>query len=343
VDSVPQLNLEQIGRRAGVSRSTVSRVINGAENVSDDARERVLAVIAETGYRPHAAARSLASSRTGLIGLIVPSAVSELFDDPYFGRLIMGIARGANAADVTMVLLVSEPEDEGSSIIPRVVNPGLVDGVIVTATRMNEPLLDHLIDADMPFISVGRPDVDEITSIDADNFGGARAAAEHLVALGRHRLALIAAPSWSTAGIDRRAGFLEGVAAAGLAVEGRVREGDWTQDSGQAAMTELLESRPNGVFVASDRMAAGALRAISAAGLRCPQDVAVVSFDGLIPPNQTTPSLTTVAQPVLEVGDQAVRLLCEVIEDDAVAGRHVVLPTELIVRRSCGATAETGT
>lgn len=336
---MPKLNLEQIGRRAGVSRSTVSRVINGETNVSEEARERVLAVIEETGYRPHAAARSLASSRTGLIGLMIPSAVGDLFDDPYFGRLIMGISRGANAADLTLVLLVSETGDDGRSIVPRVVNPGLVDGVIVTATRMNEPLFDELGAAEMPFVVVGRPDVDadRVASVDADNVGGARAAAEHLIGLGRHRLALIAAPSWSSAGVDRRVGFLDGVAAAGLSVEGRVREGDWSQDSGEQAMRELLEDRPNGVFVASDRMAAGALRAIHAAGLRCPQDVAVVGFDGLLRPNQTTPSLTTVAQPVMEIGDRAVQLLDDLVNGQEPTARHVVLPTELIVRESCGA------
>ncbi len=332
------LNLEEVGRRAGVSRSTVSRVVNGGSHVSSETKRRVEAVIAETGYRPHAAARSLASNSTGVIGLVIPSAVATLFDDPYFGRLILGISSATNDVSMTLALFLFGDGPDESSIISRVVTPGLVDGVIVTATTRGDPLIDHMQGTSMPFVVVGRPDNAGSTfCVDVDNRAGARTAALHLAGLGRRRPALIAAPSNTTAGVDRRNGFLEGLAEAGLSVESRISEGDWSQESGRRAMDRLLAERPDAVFVASDRMAVGALRAIREAGLDCPGDISVVSFDGIVPPDLTAPRLTSVVQPVTEVGERAVRLLTTVI-GGASTPEHVVFPTELAVRESCGAT-----
>lgn len=334
-----RLNLEEIGRMAGVSRSTVSRVVNGAPNVSAEARTRVESVIAQTGYRPHAAARSLASNRTGVIGLVIPSAVEALFADPYFGRLIFGISTATYQLGMTLSLFIFKEESEEDAIYSRVVSPGLVDGVIVTATRMGDPLIQDLMDAQMPFVVVGRPD-DERTafSVDADNRGGARTAAEHLASLGYRKVGMITAPSNTTAGIDRRMGFLAAAADAGLDLGDRIHEGDWSESSGREAMALLLSSdRPEAVFVSSDRMAIGALRAIREAGLVCPDDVAIVSFDGLVPPDHTVPSLTSVAQPVAQVGAEAATVLHGVITAELTEPESAVLPTRLLVRESCGA------
>lgn len=334
-----RLNLEEIGRMAGVSRSTVSRVVNGAPNVSPEAKARVEQVIASTGYRPHAAARSLASNRTGIVGLVIPSAVEELFADPYFGRLIFGVSTALYQLGLTLSLFIFKEESEEDAIYSRVVGPGLVDGVIVTATRMGDPLIDRLTETHMPFVVVGRPDDGRpVHSVDADNRGGARLAAEHLASLGYRRAALIAAPSNTTAGIDRRTGFLSAAADLGLEVGDRIVEGDWSEQSGRAAMTELLAGdRPEAVFVSSDRMALGALRVIREAGLACPDDVAIVSFDGLVPPEHTVPALSSVSQPVAEVGAEAARMLHLVISGEHEEVESVVLPTRLLVRESCGA------
>ncbi len=339
-----RLNLEEIGRLAGVSRSTVSRVVNGEANVSAEARRRVEAVIAETGYRPHAAARSLASNRTGVIGLIIPNSVATLFDDPFFGRLILGISDATNSSGLNLALFLFDQESDEESLIPRVVNPGLVDGVIVTATRMGDPVIDHLRGANMPFVVVGRVDDDaQVFSIDTDNRGGARAAARHLASLGRKRIGMIAAPSNTTAGVDRRAGFLDGLAEVGLSIDNRLAEGDWTEGSGRLAMDRLLGGEmPDAVFVASDRMAVGALRAIHEADLRCPEDIAVVSFDGLLPADQTMPRLTSVAQPVNALGRRAAMLIQSVIDGEVDTPEHVVFATELVIRESCGATDRGG-
>jgi DNA-binding LacI/PurR family transcriptional regulator len=335
---VKRLNLEEIGRLAGVSRSTVSRVVNGEANVSPDAKQRDEAVVAETGYRPHAAARSLASNRTGVIGLIIPSAVASLFDDPFFGRLILGVSGATNSLGLTLALFLFDREADLHSVIPRVVNPGLVDGVIVTATRMGDPVIANLQSANMPFVVVGRPDDGSaVFSVDVDNRAGAELAARHLAGLGRKRIGLIAAPSNTTAGLDRRQGFLDGLADVGLEIDGRMAEGDWSEGSGQLAMDRLLAGDlPDAVFVSSDRMAVGALRAIHEAGLRCPDDIAVMSFDGLISADQTIPRLTTVAQPPTKMGERAAQLLHGLISEPETLPEHVVFAPELIVRESCG-------
>ena len=208
----------------------------------------------------------------------------------------------------TVALFLFDQESDENSIIPRVVNRGLVDGVIVTATQMGDPLVDHLQRVDMPFVIIGRPDDGRsMFSVDADNRGGARLAARHLVGLGRTKVGLISPPSNSTAGLDRRNGFLEGLAESGVDLNDRIAEGNWTDESGRQAMEHLLDSGepPDAVFVGSDRMAVGALRAIRDRGLTCPDDVAVVSFDGILSPDQTVPRLTSVAQPVAEVGERS--------------------------------------
>ncbi|MGH1493576.1 MAG: LacI family DNA-binding transcriptional regulator [Acidimicrobiales bacterium] len=333
-------NLEEVGRLAGVSRSTVSRVVNGEPNVSVDAIARVKAAIEATGYRPHAAARSLASKRTGVVGLVIPSAVATLFDDPYFGRLILGASGATNSLGLTLTLFLFEQESDEHSIVSRVVDPGLVDGVIVTATTMGDPLIDHLNEAEMPFVVVGRPDDDSVRfSVDADNRGGARMATKHLISLGRQRLGMIAPPSNTTAGVDRRLGFVEAIESSTLDAAGQIEQGGWTETSGRLAMEQLIETGVDGVFVGSDRMALGALQALRQAGLRCPDDVAVVSFDGLLPTEQASPTLTSVVQDVTEVGARAALLLKSVIDNEATSAEHVVFPTRLTIGESCGAGA----
>lgn len=330
--------LEEIGRIAGMSRSTVSRVINGGVNVSPATKKRVEEVVARTGYRPHLVARSLVSNRTGVIGLVIPSDLETLFSDPYFGRLMLGLTDSANRMDMTLALFLFDHDSKENLIRSKVVNPGLVDGVIITATRIETPLIDHLQEADIPTVVVGRLiDGPAMSSVDVDNEGGARQAALHLARLGRERIGFIGAPAHTSAGIDRHRGFLDGLKEAGLSLEGRVQEGTWTQESGRIAMEKLLGDRPDAVFASSDRMAVGALRAVHDAGLHCPNDVAIVGFDGLISPDQTVPELTTVTQPVFQVGARAAELLNAVIDGTVGVPERIIYPTELVVRQSCGA------
>ncbi len=334
-----KLTLEEIGRMAGVSRSTVSRVLNNEKSVRPEVRERVQAVVKETGYRPNAAARSLASNRTGVIGLVIPHRVHTLFDDPYFPLLIQGVSQACNLAETTLALFLFQTEAEEEELYPRVVASGTVDGVVVTATRTGDPLLARLASGDVPYVVVGRPDDPEnVTYVDVDNRAGAQSAALHLCNLGYERIGFIGAPTNTTAGLDRRTGFLEGLAMCGAVQDEQLmREGDYTEESGYRAMRSLLAAQPDAVFVATDTMAVGALRALVESEISVPADVGLVSFDGLPPSERSLPKLSTVRQPVSATGVRAVELLLGLVNGDITGPLHEVMPTELVIRESCGA------
>lgn len=332
------LTLEEIGRLAGVSRSTVSRVINDQASVKPDVRARVQEVIRRTGYTPNAAARSLVSGRTGVIGLVIPSRVHSLFEDPYFSRLIESISAASNRAGTTLSLFLFQNEQEESELYPRVVTSGMLDGLILTATRMADPLLSQVSPDEIPIVIVGRPDVEGFSYVDADNRGGAMQVAKHLCGLGYQRIGLLGAPASTTAGLDRLNGFVEGLAVCGMALNPALRvDGDFSEASGYAAMGELISRRPDAVFVASDTMAMGALRALREAGIRVPQDMAIIGFDGLPSSENATPSLTTIHQPVTNTGARAVHMLNDLVNGVKTSPVAEIMPVELVIRESCGA------
>lgn len=334
-----ELTLEEIGRRAGVSRATVSRVINKPENVTPEMRERVEKVIAETGFQPNLAARSLASRRSNIIGLIIPSIAQTLFTDPYFSVLIQGITQACNQNDHTLSLFVFYSPGEQQRIYQRATQSGLVDGLVVTSDQINDPLFELLRKRNIPFVYVGRPpQIDDANFVDVDNVGGAQIATNHLIRQGCERIAHISGSLDTNVGRDRYDGYQ-------LALRERVRRidhhliahGDFTEEGSYFAMRQLLPHKPDGVFVASDTMALGALRAIKEAGLRVPDDIAVVGYDDLSPAVTANPPLTTIQQPVLQTGRLAVETLLDVLELGAVPPRHIILPTKLVIRESSGA------
>lgn len=332
------LTLEDIGRLAGVSRSTVSRVINDQASVSPDVRERVQEVIQRTGYTPNVAARSLVSGRSGVIGLVIPSRVHQVFEDPYFSRLVQGITAASNRTGTTLSLFLFQNEEEESELYPRVVASRFLDGLILTATRMSDPLLARVPTGEIPIVMVGRPDVEGLSYINVDNRGGALHAASHLCGLGYERIGLIGAPVSTTAGLDRLSGFVEGLAMCGKALLPELRsDGDFSQASGYRAMKKLLPGRPDAVFVASDTMAIGALQALREEGIRVPQEIALMGFDGLPSSETAVPALTTIRQPVTQTGARAVHLLNDLVNGVSIAPVVEILPVELVVRESCGA------
>lgn len=333
------LTLEEIGRRAGVSRSTVSRVINNHASVSADVRQRVLKVIQETGYRPHAAARSLAAQRTRVIGLVVPRSVQAFFADPFFPRLIQGIAQACNANEYTLSLFMFHTEAEEHDLYPRVLSRGLIDGVIITSSLEDDPLIPRLLESEMPFVIHGRPLVSAaVNYVDVDNMVGAHNAVTHLIRLGRRRIGHIAGPLNTGVGRDRRQGYVNAHLGRGLQVhEALIVEGDFTETSGYRAARQLVARDVDAIFAASDTMAFGALRALRELGCSVPEDVAVVGFDDLETAGLTQPPLTTIRQPIRQTGIAAVETLLDVLENGDDPVRRIIMPTQLIVRESCGA------
>jgi len=329
--------LEQIAKLAGVSRSTVSRVVNNHPGVRPEVRDQVWQVIQQVGYQPHAAARSLATRRTQIIGLIIPRAVTALFTDPFFPHLIRGMAEACNNHHYHLMLSLFSSQVEQEDLYRRVLRSGYLDGVIVASTMLNDPIIPRLLQDSVPFVSVGRYPDQRVNYVDADNVSGARMAVEHLLRLGRQRIATITGPLGMIPGQDRLEGYGQALASHGLPVDDRlIAEADFTEGGGWASMQRLLPQRPDAVFVASDMMAIGAVKAVKEAGLRIPDDVAIVGFDDLPVASIVEPALTTIRQPIDRLGTTAVEMLISLIEGKVKGPQHVILPTQLVVRASCG-------
>lgn len=338
------MNIEQIAKLSGVSRSTVSRVINDDPNVSDKTRHKVLEVVKRLNFHPHAAARSLAAGRTRVLGLVIPMGVSALFTDPYFPLLIQGVSSACNAHDHSVMLWLAEPEYERRTI-RQVLHSNLIDGVILASQLNDDPVGQALIDGDLPFVLVGRhPTNNNVNYADVDNMASAREAVTHLLRLGRRRVATITGPQNMIAGVDRRVGYEAALRQRGLSIEPElIADGEFTEAGGYAAMRRLMPHQPDAVFAASDMMALGAMRALREAGRRVPEDVAVVGFDDMPFAASTTPALTTVRQPVHRTGAVAAETLIDLIEHPGSQPRRIVLPTELVIRQSCGVLARNST
>jgi LacI family transcriptional regulator len=332
-----KLTIRQIAKLAGVSRSTVSRVINDHPNVSPETREQVLQVVAETGFHPDPIARSLSSRRAGIIGLVIPLAIQSLFEDPFFPRLMQGISQGCNSHDYTLALFLLHSLEEEAKIYARISRRQLLDGVIVTSTPAGDPLIPQLAANRIPFVMHGRHEDSRVSFIDVDNATGAYTAVTHLIRLGRRRIGCITGPSVSLAAEDRKKGYLKALLERRVPIdEGLIVRGDFTETSSYEAMQRLLRQAPDAVFVASDSMALGVLRALREAGKRVPDDVAVVGFDDLPQATTADPPLTTVRQPIQRAGVLAVETLIDILENGAEPARRIILPTELVIRASCG-------
>ena len=332
-----KLTIRQIAKLAGVSRSTVSRVINDYPNVSPETREQVRKVVTETGFHPDPIARSLSSRRAGIIGLVIPLAIQSLFEDPFFPRLMQGISKGCNSHDYTLSLFLLHTLEEEARLYPRISRSQLLDGVIVTATQGGDPLILQLLANQIPFVVHGRHEDPRVSFVEVDNVTGAYTATTHLIRLGRRRIALITGPSGSLAAEDRKRGYLNALQERRVRVdESLIIRGDFTETSGYEEMKRLLPHEPDAVFVASDSMALGALRALREAGKRVPDEVAVVGFDDIPQAATANPSLTTVRQPIQQTGVLAVEMLIDILENGGDPPRRIILPTELVIRSSCG-------
>ncbi len=335
------LTLEGIAELAGVSRSTVSRVINDHPAVRAEVREQVRQIIRETNYQPHAAARSLVTHRTRIISVIIPESVTKLFNDPFFPLLLYGITETCNAQGYHLMLsLFNGPTEQGETY-RRIIGSSRLDGVIVASAHVDDAIFLRLLQDSIPFVIVGRYPDERGHCVDVDNAGGARLAVEHLIRLGHTRIATITGPKTMTSGIDRLIGYHEALAAHGIVVDDSlIIEGDYTEDCGYAGAQQLLASAPTAIFVASDIMAIGALKALREAGRQVPQDIAIIGFDDVPIASAVQPALTTVRQPIRQLGAAVADLLMELLAnppEPGSAGRRRVLPTELVVRQSCGA------
>lgn len=327
------VTLDEVARTSGVSRATASRALNGRERVSPEVRNRVRIVANALGYRPNPAARSLASGRSGALGLVLPTV--HLGQDPYEAHLVQAVAETATRYGQAVMLWLAQVEP--SPEMRNEFRTGLVDGLVISGVGFGSGWIEDLIDGPHPSVLVGRhPTRTDVASVQIDNVGGTRAAVAHLVAGGSRRIAIVLGPPERTDTQDRFAGYHRALAEHGLAADADlVGHGDFTVPSGYEAMRRLLPHRPDGVFATNDLMAVGVLRALQEAGLGVPDDVAVAGFDDLPVAATTEPPLTTVKHDINLVGEAAVDVLLRLLDGaDVDPPDRIVLPAPLLIRQS---------
>lgn len=332
--------LEAVAARAGVSRATASRVVNGGAGCGPPLVDKVRQAVEELGYVPNHAARTLVTRRTGAVAVIIAEPEIRIFSDPFFSQQIRGISKELTARDTQLVLLLVEGPGDYDRIA-RYLAGGHVDGALAFSLHTDDPLPAIARRTGMPTVYGGRPSWPTapgdrpVPYVDADNRGGAREAVRHLLFLGRTRIAHIAGPRDQTSATDRLDGFHDVLPDADPEL---IEDGAFTEESGARAMARLLERRPDldAVFAANDLMATGALRVLRELGRRVPEDVALVGFDDMRGVAETAdPPLTTVRQDIEGMGRLMARLLLRgLTEGPANTPTSVITETALVRRAS---------
>ncbi|MFF1838155.1 LacI family DNA-binding transcriptional regulator [Streptomyces sp. NPDC058231] len=351
--------LEDVAREAGVSRATVSRVINGVRNVDPAIQEAVRQAVSLTGYTPNRAARSLVTRRADAIALVVSGAgveggpdagpgktgsgeggggasfTAQVFADPFFGRVVTGVVDYLRPRGMHPVLMFAETSRARDEVVSYL-RQGSADGALVVSTHAEDPLPSLLTEAGLPAVLYARPARPvRISYVDLAHRDGAQLAAEHLLARGRRRIATISGPLDVPAGQERLAGFRDTMALHGHPYV-PIAEGRFTQESGEAAMERLIAEHPDldGVFAANDLMAMGACHVLREHGRRVPEDVAVIGFDDSSAASACRPPLTTIRQPVENMAAEMTRLLLERLSRPDGSATSVIFEPSLVVRDS---------
>jgi DNA-binding LacI/PurR family transcriptional regulator len=336
----PAPTLEEVAARAGVSRATASRVLRGQSNVSDEARDAVQAAATAISYSPNNAARSLVTGHSDSVAFLVDESEERMFTDPFFLGMLRSAQGTVAAAGLQLVFTVTSRREDHAQFVAYAAG-GHVDGVLLLSLHGQDQLPQQLEALGVPTVLSGRPlsGDDSLFYVDADNVGGARMATEFLLATGREVVATVAGPQDMCAGQDRLAGYRVALEASGRRYdEDLVAAGEFTSEGGHASMTRILTRRPDvqAVFAASDLAAIGAIRALEDHGRRVGRgagDVAVVGFDDIRDAAQQRPPLTTVRQPIAELGATMSRRLLERLTGDEPPHR-TILPVELVERES---------
>lgn len=327
--------LADVAQLAGVSSATASRVLTGSARVRPETRDKVEQAMSRLGYVRNRAARSVSHRRTGSIALVVGEESVKVFAEPFFARMLWSVSKALAAADLQLLLLTLQASRDYRTV-SRYLRSGHVDGALFVSMHGRADF--DFASLGIPLVLCGRPIAggDRLCYVDADNVEGARLAVKYLLDRGRSTIATIAGPIDMSPGVDRLLGYRKAMTAVGGGDPGLIAYGDFSRQAGEHALARLIDHRPgiDAVFVASDLMAAGALRALRRLGRRVPDDVAVIGFEDSPLAQHTDPRLSTVRQPV---DAMAARMVSELLNLIALPDReptHTILPTELVVRES---------
>jgi len=330
-----------VARIAGVSRASVSRVVNGKSGIAPHIVEAVMAAIAATGYVPNRAARTLVTRRTGIVLVVVSGTdtsmrewgIGEVLADPFFARVAGGLMGSLRPRNVDPVLMLAVDQTERERVV-NYVREGNADGVLLVSAEANDTLPAMLSAAKVPVVLFSRPSTPApVSYVDVDNRAGGGLAAEHLFSRGCRRLGIITGPTEVAGAEDRLTGFLASTQRLGLA-DVATAAGTFSVDSGAHAMIQLLAQGVDGVFASNDNMAVGAILAAHERGVDVPGDVAVIGYDDTIAALMCRPTVTTIRQPIEAVAAEMTRLLLDIVDDPGMPPRHEVLAPELVVRGS---------
>ncbi|HMQ31584.1 MAG TPA: LacI family DNA-binding transcriptional regulator [Chloroflexaceae bacterium] len=326
--------IDEIARLARVSPATVSKVLNNRPYVSSATRARVERVIAETGFVPSQWARLLSQRRSYILGLLIPYTSDQLFADPHLLEVMRGIEAGANRHEYNLLLSTARAPIEAASAATRLLRSDVIDGAVVVETLDLRAFAETLGSQPSPWVVIGYAPSGAVPAVHADDYGGALAAARHLIAMGHTRIGVVSSSPRPYALDERMRGLRDAQSEAGLGLdEALLATGDFSTESGEAAGHALLghPSPPTAIFALNDRMAIGVARAAMARGLSVPGDLSVVGFDDIALATMLTPPLTTVRQPGYRLGEAAADALFALLGGDA-GPAPAVIPTELIVR-----------
>ncbi|NLX09575.1 MAG: LacI family transcriptional regulator [Chloroflexi bacterium] len=323
-----------VAREAGVSYSTVSRTLSGYEFVKPSTREKVLRAAEKLGYVPNHQARSLAGGRSHLIGVLVPG-----LNNSYIGEILRGIDEALAESEYNLLLYTTHRrQGKESHYAATIMNSG-VDGLLLVVPLMATPYLDTLHERDFPCVVIDQSEETQKGAVvSGTNWQGAFEATEYLIGLGHCRIGFISGLAGLTSTTERLAGYSAALAQHGLALDERlIAEGSFLQEGGYTAAQQLLAlpDRPTAIFAANDLSALGAMEAVREHGLRIPKDISLVGFDDIPQASLGYPKLTTVRQPLSEMGREAANILLEEIAHPEQPRRRVTLPTKLIIRDSC--------
>jgi LacI family transcriptional regulator len=324
--------IKDVARSAGVSVATVSRAMNGAENILPETKQRVLAAAAALRFTPSGAARSLITRRTDTIGALLPDLYGE-----FFSEFIRGIDQAARARGLHLLVSSSHGNADEAAAAMRAMN-GRVDGLLVMSPHADGQFLKHNLPANLPAVLVNAGvDLPGLQRFVVDNHGGALAMMRHLRAGGHRRIAFVGGPDGNHEAAERLRGYRDGLRAR---QREHVLEGDFSEESGWAAGRAIarLQPLPDAVFAANDMMAIGCLAALSEAGLRVPEDIAVAGFDDIPIARYVSPTLTTIRVPIAALGAAALDALASRVDTTrGGSSRTTVMPVELVARRASGA------
>jgi LacI family transcriptional regulator len=311
VERLEKVTLDDVARLSGVSRSAASRALNGRPGVRDDVRDRVLSVADQLGFRPNRAARNLASGRSSVVGLIIPS--TDLRIDPYGAAMTHAVSRATVASDLGLMLYLATAEP--GRTVHHILRDGLIDGLLISTVAVGS-WVDELFDASLPTVLIGtHPTRDDVLGVDVENLESSALAVTHLFEQGCRRVGCIAGRPDRADARARLAGYRLAHARAGRAVDDSlVVPGDFTRTSGLDAGAALVERGVDGIFASNDEMAVGAIWAAAQRGLTVPRDLLVVGFDGTSFDDLVEPTLTSVAQPFDAIAAAAVELLDRLVD-----------------------------